>query len=162
MAWSLDTEKVDLGFTNPPVGKNRYKITEMKLEQNKKDLSGKSQFISMKIKESKMVYSVPFFVMAEDETQAKIANQNIAKIGVAVGITGVIKSERLKSFVGKECEMDFQPSKKDAKYVNFQSAYPIKKEEDPEPEPETTDEEEQQEEEETPKPAGDKKFKWQQ
>lgn len=163
--WSIDTKDVEQGFLNPPVGRNRYKITEMKMELNKKDPKGKMQYVSMKIKDKKATYSVAFWVMSEDATQAKIAQNNVGKIAIAAGLTGAIKPERLKSFVNKDVDLEFKASK-DGKYINFQSAYAAEaeaeaEEEEEEPEEETESEEETEEqEEEAPKPAGKKAMPW--
>jgi len=164
--WSIDTKDVEQGFLNPPVGRNRYTITEMKMELNKKDPKGKMQYVSMKIKDKKATYSVAFWVMSEDATQAKIAQNNVGKIAIAAGLTGAIKPERLKSFVNKDVDMEFKASK-DGKYINFQSAYPAsvveeeaEEEEEEETESEEVEETEEETEEEAPAPKAKKAMPW--
>lgn len=144
MSWSLDTDKVDVGWVNPPAGRVRRKITAMSMAKDSSDQSGKTQQIVMKLDGT---YSVGFKVMAKDETQQRIAQQSFAKVTKAVGLSGVMKPERLPQFVGKEAIFDFQPSKKNPQFINFSNAYPVS--EDSQEEEEEEEEEETEEEQES-------------
>lgn len=169
MSWSLDVDKVDTGFTSPPVGRKRYKIVGLSLQVDKQDPTGKSQYALLKIENAKMTYTHSFYAMAEGD-RGRIAQQDFAKVSKAAGISGVVKPERFKTFVGKEVELEFIASKKDPKYVNLRAAYPVtEEEEEPASEEqeeeseieESQDQDEEGEPEEKPAaPAGKKPLPW--
>lgn len=173
MNWSLDLDKVERGFVSPPTGRARYKITELKLAVDKKDLSGKSQQIVMAFKGDGGSYSYVFKVMAANADTQRIAKQHLAQVADAAGIKGVLKPERFKSFAGKELEMEFSQSEgKDANkgkfFTNFSGAWPAaaseqeeeEQEEEEQEEQESEESEEETTEEEAPKPAAKKELPW--
>lgn len=167
--WSLDLDKVERGFVSPPIGRARYKITEMKLAVDKKDQSGKSQQVQMGFKGEGGSYSYVFKVMAANADTQRIAKQHLAQVADASGIKGVLKPERFKSFVGKDVELEFSQSEgkgenKGKFFTNFSGAWPATADEQEEEEsaeeqePESEEEEQEQEEEAPtpPKPKSDK------
>lgn len=144
MSWSLDTDKVDVGWVNPPAGRVRRKITAMSMGKDSSDQSGKTQQIVMKLDNT---YSVGFKVMSKNEIEQRIAQQGFAKVTKAVGLSGVMKPERLPQFVGKEAIFDFQPSKKNPQFINLSNAYPVTEDSEDSQEEESAEEAEEQQEE---------------
>ena len=132
MSWSLDLNEVDRGFVSPPTGRNKYKITELKMAPDKQDNAGKAQQVVLGIKGSVGSYSYIFKVMAANEVTQRIAKQHLAQLSDAAGISGTLKPERFKSYIGKEVEIEFSQTEgkgenKGKSFTNFSGAWAIKK-----------------------------------
>jgi hypothetical protein len=159
MSFNIDPKKVGSindGGRKLKVGTFAYKIVGAAMAVVKSNPTGKEQQIVIDLQDiHEPSYNCKQFlsVMSPNDVQREIAQKTLVAIAEAAGIGGVLKPERLKSFVGKVIEITARETqgkgdKKDQTYVNLATveAYVAGATED-------TDEEEEDEEEEAPAPA---------
>ena len=172
MSFNIDPKKVGSindGGRKLKVGTFAYKIVGAAMAVVKSNPTGKEQQIVIDLQDiHEPSYNCKQFlsVMSPNDTQREIAQKTLVAIAEAAGISGVLKPERLKSFVGKVIEITARETqgkgdKKDQTYVNLATveAYVAGAAEDAEEE-EEEEEEEEDEEEEAPAPAAKKTRPW--
>lgn len=129
-AWSIDPNKtgsLNDGGRKLKVGTFAYKITGCKSVIDKQDPTGSTQQVEIDLSlVSDPSYQTRVFlsVMSTNDQQREIAAKTLVAFAAAAGIGGVIKPERLPSFVGKVVVIEAKetPGKgenKDKTYVNI-------------------------------------------
>lgn len=106
-SWSIDPNKtgsLNDGGRKLKVGTFAYKITGAKSVIDKQDPTGNTQQVQIDLAlASDPSYACKTFlsVMAANDQQREIAQKTLVAFAAACGIGGVIKPDRLPSFVGK-------------------------------------------------------------
>lgn len=177
MSFVIDPKKVgsiNEGGRKLKVGTHAYKITGASMAIVKSNPTGKEQQIVFDLLNGKD-YNCKLFlsVMSPNDVVAEIAAKTLVAIAEAAGIGGVLKPERLKSFIGKSVlitakETQGKGDKKDQTYVNLSTVEAVEdetEEEEEEAEEEEADDdseeeaeesEEEEEEDDTPPPTSAK------
>lgn len=107
MSWSIDRKKVksiNEGGRKLKVGTFAYKITDARSVVDKQDPKGKRQQVLFGLTlKNDPGYSCQVYlsVMSENDQQREIAQGTLAGFADAAGIGGILKPERMKSFIGK-------------------------------------------------------------
>lgn len=129
-AWSIDPNKtgsLNDGGRKLKVGTFAYKITGCKSVIDKQDPTGSTQQVEIDLSlVSDPSYQTRVFlsVMSTNDQQREIAAKTLVAFAAAAGIGGVIKPERLPSFVGKVVVIEAKeiPGKgenKDKTFINI-------------------------------------------
>jgi len=159
MAWSLNVDKAENLSANKGnkllVGKHKYSVADAKMEVNKNNPSGKESQVVVDFEREGKKYKQWFAVESENETTASIAAKAIKSLADACGLKGVLKPERLKSFIGKDVMIEAYETQGKKGTANagktFVNIGDITTPEADEQEPEEEQEEQEEELEEEPK-----------
>lgn len=173
MAWSMNIDKAENLSSSKGnkllVGAHRYSVADAKMEVNKNNPSGKEQQVVVDFEREGKIYKQWFAVESANETTAQIAAKCVKSLADACGLKGVLKPERLKSFVGKDVMIEAKETSGKKGTANegkiFVNIVDITAPEDGEEEeeeetPETEETETEEQEEEKPAATGKGKKPW--